>query len=205
MSRIITVGRQFGSGGRELGKRLSDELGVPYYDREIISEIAKRTELAEEYVHRIVEQRPEYHFPITVGRTLQGGASDYLMQQYASVYAEQTNVIRELAERSDCVIVGRCADYILRDRKPLRIFVYADMDFRMARCRERGQKDEVASERKLRRKILAVDRNRRRYYRSYTGQAWGNPANYDICLNTAGTDIKAMAHALAVMIKADQE
>ncbi len=204
MSRIITIGREFGSGGRELGKRLSDELGVPYYDREIVQEIAKRTELAEEYVHRIVEQRPEYHFPITTGRTLHGGVSDYLMQQYASVYAEQSNVIRELAERSDCVIVGRCADYILRDKKPLRIFVYADIESRMARCREKGHDDEVTSNRKLRRRILGIDRNRSRYYRSYTGQVWGDPANYDICLNTANTDIKAMARALATMIRADE-
>lgn len=203
MNRIITVGRQFGSGGRELGKRLADELGVPYYDREIVQQIAERTELAEEYVSRIVEQRPEYHFPITVGRTLHGGVSDYLMQQYASVYAEQANVIRELAEKSDCVIVGRCADYILRDRKPFRIFVYADMDFRVARCREKGQGDEDRDDRRLAREIRRVDRNRSRYYRSYTGQAWGDPANYDICLNTAGGDIKAMARALATMIRAE--
>ena len=205
MSRIITIGRQFGSGGRELGRRLAEELGVPYYDREIVYQIAERTELAEEYVHRIVEQRPEYHFPITVGRTLHGGVSDYLMQQYASVYAEQANVIRDLAEKSDCVIVGRCADYILRDRKPFRIFVYADMDFRVSRCCQKGLEDAEKDDKKLRREIRQVDRNRSRYYRSYTGQAWGDPANYDICLNTAGADIKAMARALATMIRADEE
>ena len=203
MNKIITIGRQFGSGGREFGKRLADELGFPYYDREIMEEIAKRTELAEEYIHRIVEQRPGYHFPITVGRTLHGGATDHLTRQYAAIYAEQTNAICYLASKSDCVIVGRCADYILRDMNPTRIFVYADMESRLARCRQKETDHEQLSDAKLRRKILAIDRNRRKYYLYYTGQVWGNRANYDICLNTSNTDIKAAAHALATMILAE--
>ena len=204
MHKIITIGRQFGSGGREFGKRLADELGCPYYDREIMEEIAKRTELAEEYVHRIVEQRPDFHFPITVGRSFHSGAPEYLMHQQASVYAEQTNTICDLASKSDCVIVGRCADYILRDMNPTRIFVYADMESRIARCRRKGAMDENLSDAQMRRKILAIDRGRRNYYRYYTGQAWGNRANYDICLNTSHTDIKSAAHALATMIKAEE-
>ena len=203
MNQIITIGRQFGSGGREFGKRLADELGCPYYDREIMAEIAKRTDLAEEYIHQIVEQRPGYHFPITVGRTLHGGTADYLAHQYASVYAEQTNAIRDMADRSDCVIVGCCADYILHDRNPMRVFVYADLESRIERCRQKGDADEQLSNRQLRRKILSVDRNRARYYRYYTGQAWGDRSNYDICLNTSNTDIKSAAHALAMMIKAE--
>lgn len=201
MNRIITIGRQFGSGGREFGKRLADELGIPYYDKEIMEGIAARTELAEEYIHQIVEQRPGYHFPITIGRTLHGGASDYLMHQYASVYAEQANTVREMAEKSDCVIVGRCADYILRDMKPTRIFIYADLESRMERCRLKGSEEEPLSPRKLKRKILAIDRNRQHYYRHYTGLAWGDRANYDICINTSGVDIKASAHALAMMLR----
>ena len=203
MNRIITIGRQFGSGGREFGKRLADELGFPYYDREIMEEIAKRTQLAEDYIHQIVEQRPGYHFPITIGRTLHGGASDYLMHQYASVYAEQANTIRDMAEKSDCVIVGCCADYILRDLKPLRVFVYADLESRLERCRQKESSEEQLSDRRLKRKILTVDRNRSKYYRYYTGQAWGERANYDICLNTSNTDIKSAAHALAMMIRAE--
>ena len=203
MNKIITIGRQFGSGGREFGKRLADELGCPYYDREIMEEIAKRTELAEEYVQKIVENRPDFHFPITVGRSFQGG-SDYLMRQQAAVYAEQTNTIRDLAARSDCVIVGRCADYILSDQKPIRIFVYADMDSRVARCREKGTEEESLTDAQLRRKIRAIDRGRKKYYRYYTGQTWGDRANYDICLNTSHTGIKSAAHALAMMIRAEE-
>ena len=203
MNKIITIGRQFGSGGREFGKRLADELGCPYYDREIMTEIAKRTDLAEEYVHRIVEKSPDLHFPITVGRSFQGG-TDYLMHQQASVYAEQSNAIRDLASKSDCVIVGCCADYILRDKNITRIFVYADMDSCVARCREKGSLEEALTDAQLRRKIRSINRGRRKYYRYYTGQAWGDRSNYDICLNTSNTNIKSAAHALAMMIKADE-
>ena len=201
MSRIITIGRQFGSGGREFGKRLAEELGIPYYDGEILEEVAKRTQLAEDYLKGIIEQRPSCYAPTTVGRTLHGAAPDYLMRQHAAVYAEKTNALREMAERSDCVIVGRCADHILRDKKPIRIFVYADMASRIARCRQKAEKGEQLTDRQLKRKIQAVDRNRARYYRYYTGQTWGACSNYDFCINTTNTDIKAVAHALANMLR----
>lgn len=204
MKKIITVGRQFGSGGRELGKRLADELGYAYYDREIIEEISKRTALAEEYVQRIVEQKPNVHFPITTGRTLHGAPSDYIMHQYSKVYAEQTNVISDMANKSDCVIVGRCAGFILRDLEPFRLFVYADMDTRVARCRAKGAEHEALSDKQLIRKIKSVDRNRAKYYRYYTGREWGAPENYDLCINTSCTSIKQAAHAIAMMLREEE-
>lgn len=200
MNRIITVGRQFGSGGRELGKRLADELGCPYYDKDIIREIAARTQLAESYIQQILEHRPNYFFPITIGRTLHNTAPDYLLHQHTSVYTEQVNTIREMAEKSDCVIVGRCADHILREFKPFRLFVYADMDSRMERCRKKAPEDEALTDKELKKKILRVDRNRAKYYRYYTGHVWGRPANYDFCINTSWVNLKAAAHALAHMI-----
>ncbi len=200
MNRIITIGRQFGSGGREVGKRLADELQCAYYDKEIVAEISARTQLAEGYVKQIIEQQPGYYFPITVGRTLHASAPDHLLQQYSAVYAEQANVLREMAERSDCVIVGRCADYILRELKPLRIFVYAELGSRIARCRQKAEGDEELSDKALARQIKRIDRNRSRYYRSYTGQVWGDPKNYDLCINTSGTDIKAITKAISRML-----
>ena len=119
MGKIITIGREFGSGGREVGKRLSDELGIAYYDNEIITEIAKRTELAEGYVQHVMENGPTALMPITIGRTFYMGA-DPVMEQNNAIYREQSLLVQELAEKSDCVIVGRSADYILRDKKPLR-------------------------------------------------------------------------------------
>lgn len=204
MKKIITVGRQFGSGGRELGKRLAEELGYAYYDREIVEEISKRTSLAEEYIHRIVEQKPGMYFPITTGRTLHGATADDLVHQYSKVYAEQANVIRDMAEKSSCVIVGRCAGFILRDLEPFRLFVYADMEARVARCRAKGAEQEALSDKQLIRQIKSVDRNRAKYYRYYTGRDWGSRENYDLCVNTSSTGIKQAAHAIAMMLKEEE-
>lgn len=204
MNRVITIGREFGSGGRELGKRLAALLDCAYYDKEIIEEIAKRTQLAEEYVHQIVEHRSGVFFPITTGRTLHhvhNTGTDYMLKQYNAVYAEQTNVLREMAEKSDCIIVGRCADYILRDHKPLRLFVYADMESKIARCRERSGEDEHLSDKALCKKIRTVDRERAKYYAHYTGKRWGDRSNYDLCVNTSALPIKECAEALAHILK----
>lgn len=201
MNRVITIGREFGSGGRELGKRLSELLGFAYYDKEIIEEISKRTQLAEGYVKQIVEQKPGVFFPITVGHTLHTGGADYMVKQYSAIYAEQTNVLHEMAQKSDCIIVGRCGDFILQDLKPLRIFVYADMESRLARCREKATEEEPLNDRSLHRRILEIDKNRAKYYRYYTGQKWGDRANYDICVNTTGISVKKLAEALAGLIE----
>lgn len=198
LNRIITIGREFGSGGRELGKRLADHLGIAYYDREILEELSRRTKLDEGYLHRVAEQRNSLILPITVGRTLHHTAgSDYLVRQYTAVYAEQANILRELAEASDCIIVGRCADYILKEFKPVRLFVYADMDAKVERCRQRAEAGEGLSEREMKNMIRKVDRNRARYYSYYTGQTWGERGNYDLCVNTTGIPVKALAESLA--------
>ena len=201
MNKIITIGREFGSGGRELGKRLADHLGYAYYDKEIIDEIAHRTQLAQGYVKQIVEQKPGIYFPITTGRTLHAPTADYTVKQHTTVYAEQANVLREMAEKSNCIIVGRCADYILRESNPLRIFVYADMESKIKRCRQKAETDENLSDRELMRLIKKTDKNRSHYYTYYTGQKWGRHSNYDLCVNTSALPVKELAEALAGLVK----
>ena len=205
MNQIITIGREFGSGGREFGKRLAEELGIAYYDREIMEEISKRTQLAESYIHHIVEGAPGIYYPITVGKTLHGAEPDYLLRQYTSVYAEQANTIRDMAEKSDCVIVGRCADYILRELNPLRIFVYADMESKLRRCRGKSHEDDALTDKQLARKIRHVDRNRARYYEYYTGRKWGERVNYDLMVNTSAMSVKAAVHSLAELLRMERE
>lgn len=198
MNKIITVGREFGSGGRELGKRLADHLGFAYYDKEIVTEIAKRTRLDEGYLRQIIEQKSNFVHPITVGRTLHHTmGSDYMIRQYTAIYTEQANVLHEMAETSPCVIVGRCADYILKDLSPIRLFVYADMEAKIARCRAKADEHEHMSDRDLEKMIRRVDKNRAKYYRYYTGQIWGDRANYDLCVNTTDIPIKELAEVLA--------
>ncbi|MBQ8264302.1 MAG: cytidylate kinase-like family protein [Oscillospiraceae bacterium] len=198
MNKIITISREFGSGGRELGKRLAQELGIAYYDREIVTAIAKRSELAEDYVGQILENRIMTYYPITVASSFAAmPPTDTLHYVNHSIYSAQNDIILELGQKSDCVIVGRCADYILEEHDPFDIFVYADMESRMARCRAKGGKDAQLSDRELQKKIQSIDKSRAQYYRFYTGRTWGDRYNYDICVNTSGRDIAALAKSLA--------
>ena len=156
MQRIITVGREFGSGGRELGRRLAEELGYDYYDKEIIQAIADKTSLSVEYVKQVVESKPHNLFPITVANSF-SYIDSYASQQLQSVYAAQCTILRELAQKSPCVIIGRCADYILADMEPLRMFIYADMDSRVRRCLEREDDGENMSVKEMQRTIRTID------------------------------------------------
>lgn len=199
MNTIITIGREFGSGGRELGRRLSEILGFAYYDEEIITEISKRTQLSEEYVQNIVEHKPIVSFPIHIGTTFQPMVNTP-MDQSNAIFREQCNILTEMADKSDCVIVGRCADAILRDKKPFRIFVYADMESKIARCRAKVPDQASLSDKEMAKRILKVDKQRAKYYNFYTEQVWGSRENYDVCVNTSGKSIKELAEFLAKLL-----
>lgn len=199
MNKIITISREFGSGGRELGRLIAETLGFAYYDQEIITRIAQKSGLAEEYVNSIVEKRPHTYIPITSAQTLATPitpAFDFSMK----VYTEQINIIEKLATRSNCVIIGRAADYILRDYDPLNMFIHADMESRMERCRQRAPEGEDLSDTKLKSHIQAVDKNRAKYYKFFTGKKWGDKENYTLCINTSSTIIKDIASPLSRLL-----
>lgn len=200
MNKIITVGREFGSGGRELARRLAQELNFDYYDKEIITEISKHTSLSEEYVKQVVEHRPHYLYPITTGQSI-SYVGEYAFQQVQTIYGAQSEIIKSMAEKSDCVIVGRCADYILRDYKPCRIFVYANIESRVKRCMERSGEDEKLTEKEMKRHILALDKERAKYYEFYTDRRWGDKLNYDLCINTSFLEIKKLVPEVAKLFK----
>lgn len=200
MNHVITIGREFGSGGREFGRHLAEMLHVDYYDKEIIVEISKRTQLAEDYVQSVVERKPHKLYPITVGHSLQP-ITMYVSSVDQSIYAEQSRIIKEMAENSSCVIVGRCADEILKEYQPVRIFVYADMESRMKRCQFRRSQEETYSEKELRQRILEIDKKRSKYYEFYTGKKWGDKRNYDFCINTGHLDIKELTEKFAKLIE----
>ena len=194
MNKIITVGREFGSGGRELGRRLAEELGIEYYDKEIVSEISKHTSLSEEYVQQVVEKTPHRLYPITVGQSM-SYVENYYFRQVQSVYEAQSEIITSLAEKSDCVIVGRCADFILREKKPYRIFVYASLESRIRRSLARSEKK--MTEKEMKKEILSIDKNRQKYYDYYTDQKWGQREFYDLMINTTDTVIKEIVPTIA--------
>lgn len=197
---VITIGREFGSGGRELGRKLAKTLGIEYYDREIITEIAKNTAFSEQYVKQVIENNPHDLFPISVAHTFSYIDANTIFQKQ-KIFTEQEKVIKKMAAASDCVIIGRCADYILKDFNPLRIFVYADMDSKVERCLKRNESVENLSRKKLVKKIKSIDKNRARYYNYYTGEKWGDPLNYDICVNTTSVSIDDIVKSLSKMVK----
>ncbi len=198
---IITIGREFGSGGREFGRRLAEELGIAYYDREILAEIAKKTAYSQEYIEEVSQGRPVALFPIHYGGSFLSVA-DPNITQAADIFQEQSNVLKELADKSDCLIIGRAADYVLRDRHPFRIFIYSSLEAKVRRCKEReDEREKGLSDKALIKRIKQVDKKRRQYYEFYTGNVWGDRNHYDLLINTSNGDLKALAKAVAALLK----
>ncbi len=201
MNKVITISREFGSGGREFGRRLAEELGFDYYDKEIISEIAKKTSMSEEFIREVTDKKPHNLFPITFGHTFIYIDNYYPLHQANDIYIEQNNIIKEMAQRSNCIIIGRCADYVLEDKDPFRIFIYADMESKVKRCKERAPEGEDLSDKELRKKINSVNKGRAQYYEYYTGRNWGDKLNYDLCINTTNANIKELVEVVAKLFK----
>lgn len=202
MNRVITIGREFGSGGRELGVRLANALDFAYYDKEIITAIVNHTDLAEGFVKEVVEGKSARFFPLSIGQSMNINV-DYQIHQMQSIVKAQTETIKEMALKSNCVIVGRCADYILKDLRDageielFRLFIYADPESRLARCKQRAKEGENLTDKEMEKQIKRINKDRASYYEDYTLQKWGDKSNYDICLNTSFMNIEEMIPHLA--------
>lgn len=199
MNRIITLGRESGSGGRELAKLLASQLDLAYYDKEILTEICKKTDLAQEYVKHVLDKPGFYLPPIPQGYN-GGYHDDYALKQRRDIYQAQHEAIRDIAARGNCLIVGRCADYILRDQHPVRLFVHASLEARIERFRANGHEGEDLSDKALRQRIRRLDKDRAAYYSFYTGLKWGWKDNYDLTINTTSVIVSEVAPALAAML-----
>ena len=173
----VTISREYGSGGREIGKKLSEKLGIPCYDKEIIEETAFKTGFAEEYVKKQGEYANarnwlEYSF---------SSRNSYGMSPEDYLWAKQREVILDLVKKGPCVIVGRCADYILRDRTDvLNVFIHADYEYRRHRITD-IYKDPEHTEKTLN----DIDKKRKFNYKYYTEQEWGKSQNYDLTLSSS--------------------
>ncbi len=199
MRKVITVSREFGSGGREVGRTLAEALNIPYYDNEILTQIVERTNLAKDYVQRVLERDTYFPFPVRTARSF-APARDVMSEQYNAIFLEQQSVIFDMAKQSDCVIVGRCADYILQDLNPLRIFVYADMKHKIERCREREEGGEHLTEKELQNMISGITKKRSKYYHFYTGQEWGDKSHYDLCINMTNITTEDAVRAIISLV-----
>lgn len=200
---IITISREFGSGGRELGKRLSEALGIPCYDHEIIQMIAKEHGFDENFVAHLSEKSLQASYPPTIGHRL--SATPHAMTKQAiKVVVEQRKIIEGFAKQGDCVIVGRCADVILADYHPLNIFVYADKAAKLQRCIDRAPQGENLAVPELERKMRSIDKQRAQHRELYTTTKWGAKENYHLCVNTSGKEIKTLIPAIVQYVKAWQ-
>lgn len=172
---IITISREFGNGGRTIGKAVARKLGIPCYDAELITEMAKQSGFAEDYVREAGEYAPGGLLNSMFTSRAGGPTNEDVLWQI------QCNIVAQLAKKGPCVIVGRCGDYILRDRPDvLKVFVHADMAFRAKRIVEvYGQREESPEQR-----LKDKDKRRSTYYRFYTGRKWGQLDTYDLMLNS---------------------
>jgi len=193
MQRVITIGRQFGSGGHEVGLRLSKKLGIPFYDKELIRLTAKSSRFAESYLAKMDEQKPSF---LNIGSagimsgaggssSAQGAMSQfYNLSPNDQVFLATSKVMHALAEDGPCVIVGRCADYILRDIDPVNFFICADLKDRVARKLALDEHKDT-DEQKMEKLILQTDKDRSKYYEYYSHASWGAADNYHMCINTS--------------------
>ena len=188
--KIITISREFGSGGRELGKRLADALGVPCYDSQIIEMVAQKENLDKTYVANRSESDLKMFYPSTIARGF--SRYNYAMLQSAQIMAAEQELLIKLADEGDCVIVGRAADIILADKKPFRIFVCADESSKLERCRARAEEGEDLSDKDIMRKCREIDKRRAAHRKMFTDKAWGTASAYDLCINTSGRKIKSL-------------
>ncbi len=180
-NRVITISREFGSGGRTIGKTVASALGIPCYDNELLQEIAEKSGFSESYVQEAGEYAPGGFLSSAFShRGALPNNADYLWEI-------QYKLIAEIAEKESCVIVGRCADYILRDKADcLRVFIHADLAFRAQRITTVYGEREESPEQRLREK----DKRRAAYHRFYTDMKWGHAQNYDITLNSGTLGIE---------------
>ncbi|MBQ3810903.1 MAG: cytidylate kinase-like family protein [Kiritimatiellae bacterium] len=176
---VVTIGRQYGAGGLAVGRLVAERLGVPFYDRELLALAAEKSGLCEALFERHDEKPAEPAFLSAWAVPWHAAASQPIGQQ---VFFAQFEAIRAAAAKGGCVIVGRCADFVL-DGRPnvLRVFLRAPLEKRIARIVERDGVDEAAARKRLR----VAEKNRAAYYDYFTDRKWGAAETYDLCLNTA--------------------
>ena len=179
MERIITIGREYGSGGREIGRRLAEKLQFAFFDYQIVTELAKRTAFAEEYILSIQEKRPYPVLPVPTVRMW--APPNPMLDQHLEVFLKESEVIRDMADKAPCVIVGRCANFILRGRdNVLNVFVTAPV----VDCVRRVMETDGLNLEEAEKKIKKIDKRRADYFKYFTGRQWQDAALYDLCLNT---------------------
>lgn len=203
---IITIGRQFGSGGHEIGELLAKKLGIPFYDRNLVKMAAEEFHITEEQAE--LEDEKKLMSIVSNYNLAMGGYNDFMANAefYAPVgrdlYAVQSAIIKKLAQKGSCVIVGRCADYVLKDYPGcINVFICASKEDRKNRVMDKYH----LSERKAAEKMKKIDRERKYYYETYSGEEWGSIQSHQILMNSSLLGKEKIVEYLAALYKEQQE
>jgi len=188
---VVTIGRQYGSGGKEIGRKLAERMGVTFYDEELVTMAAENSNIDKDMLHKVDESATgSLLYSLVMNGGLRGIATPmyYEMPLNDKLFIAQSDVIKKIASKGSAVIVGRCADYVLQNEEAvtLNVFLYADMDYKIDRINKLyGLEPKAAKDR-----IVKTEKQRKTYYNYYTNKDWGNMASYDLCLNVSkmGTD-----------------
>ena len=202
MKTVITIARSYGSGGKTLGKLLADKMGINCYDREIIRMASDSSGINEELFGRVDEKlKKSPLFGIVRSNPYKGGgvippeSSNFVSDD--NLFNYQAQVIKELAEKESCVIIGRCADYVLKDNpNVIRLYLYAPLED----CIKRVMAQNSITEKETIKKIETIDKYRSDYYKYYTGKEWNDARNYDFCLNTTSMSYEKLIQVVENII-----
>lgn len=197
MKRVITIGRQFGSGGHEVGVKLAESLQIPYYDKELLKRAAKESGLCE-HLFESFDERPK---SLLYSLAMDPYSFSNLSAPYGTIEQEvflaTFNAVKKAADEGPCVLVGRCADYALRERTDcLHLFIYAPLEERVKRV---AQLHDLAPD-KARERIAKTDKQRASYYNYYTSKRWGVPASYDFCLDSSRLGIDGTVELITYIL-----
>lgn len=194
---VITIARQYGSGGRKIGERVAQILGAKFYDRELIILAAKKSGINLDVLDSVDEKATNsLLYTLAMGSSIYGSGINvgYEAPINDKLFITQSDIIKELADESPCVIVGRSADYVLKDYPGhFGVFIYADIDQRIKHVAERSK----ISEREAKELINKTDKRRKNYYNFYTGQKWGQYENYEMCINSGVLGFEGTAQMIA--------
>lgn len=199
---IITIARQYGSGGREIGERVAKLLGIPLYDKEMIKDAAEAGELDEGIIKEVEETAANsLLYTLAMGSNILGTTAHfgYKMPLNDKLFILQSEIIKKYADEGSCVIIGRCSDYVLRERNDVfRIFIYGDIEHRRQRVIERHPEIKESTVIDV---INKTDKRRMSYYNFYTGGKWGKYDNYDMAINSSTLGIEGAAQLIAASAK----
>ena len=194
---IITIAREYGSGGHLLGEMLSKELGIKLYDKEFIHLVAEKSGINEQYIKKNEQSIPSFWLKCILGKNSEQSLERSLSSDDVLFVAE-SKIIQELAEKGPCIIVGRCADFVLRDYPNLiKVFCYSDLKSACVRCvQEYGVSEEKAES-----EIKRINHNRIAHYEYYTGEKWGEPHHYNLMINTGSIDLSVACNLIKSIYK----